>query len=57
MEKRLAFEEVLEVDGYGLVIHFSDGTQARYTVDELANLRPKRELSVKLPSAVEPLEE
>ncbi len=43
--ERLEFDEVFKVDGYGLIVHFSDGTVARYTVDELANMRPSRALA------------
>ena len=48
MAERLEFDEVFKVDGYGLIVHFSDGTIARYTVDELANMRPSRALAEKV---------
>ncbi len=42
MAEPLKMEAVFKVDGYGLIIHFNDGTEARYTVNELANMRPNR---------------
>ena len=43
MDIRLRITEVFQVDGYGLILYFSDKTSAKYTVDELAKLRPSRE--------------
>ena len=48
MTKRLEFDEVFRVDGYGLLVAFNDGTHAKYTVEELANMRPNRELIEKV---------
>ena len=48
MAERLEFVEIFRVDGYGLMITFNDGTSARYTVDELANMRPVREHTEKV---------
>ena len=55
MYERLEFKEVFKVDGYGLIIHFNDNTHARYTVEELANIRPSRERSEKLETDIGPL--
>ena len=43
MLQRLSMDEVYRIDGYGLVITFSDGTYARYTVEEMSRMRPGRE--------------
>ena len=48
MEERLRFEEIYKVDGYGLIVKYSDGTYAKYTVDEMARMRPKRETIVEV---------
>ena len=48
MAERLEFDKVFKVDGYGLIVHFSDGTVAPYTVDELANMRPSRAMAEKV---------
>ena len=53
MDDRLQIEEVVRVDGYGLVVYFSDKTFASYTVEELASLRPVREI-VKQPPRPQP---
>jgi hypothetical protein len=34
--------DVAQFESYGLVITFSDGTQANYVVEELLKLRPHR---------------
>lgn len=39
----IEIEEVEQVAGYGLVVSFTDGTLARYTIEELIELRPYRE--------------
>ena len=46
---RLEMQEIYKVDGYGLIVHFNDGTAARFTVDELSNMRPIREPAKKVP--------
>ena len=48
MDDRLQIEELVRVDGYGLVVYFSDKTFASYTVEELGSLRPVRD-AVKQP--------
>lgn len=57
MHKRVTFEEITRIDGYGLLIYFSDNTHARYTVEELANLRPQREPSEKIETRIGPVNE
>ena len=42
MEKRLEMVEVERIDGFGLVVSFSDGTFSNYTVEQLANMHPHR---------------
>ena len=42
-KKPIEMKTVLPVAGYGLVVRFSDGTLAKYTVEELLELRPYRE--------------
>jgi len=37
--------QVERVEGYGLIVYYSDGTNGRYTVDELLELRPYRDSS------------
>ena len=37
-------------DDYGLIVTFSDGTTARFTVEELVALRPYRERKTEKPS-------
>ncbi len=49
MAERIEFKELYKVDGYGLIVLFSDGTEARFTADELSNMRPKREPLEKVP--------
>ena len=49
MSERLYIKEVVQIDGYGLVVYFSDQTFASYTVDELSRLRPTRETAKKVP--------
>ena len=36
---------IVKVDDYGLTAFFSDGTTARFVVEELIGLRPYREAS------------
>lgn len=36
----------VERDDDGLIVDFSDGTTAGYVIEELLELRPKRELTV-----------
>ena len=40
----LTFVNAVHTDGTDLLVDFSDGTSATYTADELAVLRPEREL-------------
>jgi hypothetical protein len=42
MNDRIKIVDVGRVDGYGLIIDFSDNSTARYIVEELINLRPAR---------------
>ena len=42
MDKRLEILEVEKIDGFGMLVSFSDGTFANYTVEQLANMIPKR---------------
>ncbi len=51
MAERLEMTEVFKVDGYGLIVYFNDGSEARFTVDELAHLRPAREPVTKVEEA------
>ena len=37
--------EIHQEEGYGLIVTFSDGTYAKYTIEELLELRPYRESS------------
>ena len=49
MAERIKIVEVDRVDGYGVIVDFSDSTTARYTVEELINMRPLREQSQDAP--------
>ena len=44
----LSVERVKKLEGYGIVVVFSDGTRAYYPPEELAALRPHREESDKV---------
>jgi hypothetical protein len=43
MSQRIEVVEVDREDGDYVIVSFSDGTCAKYTVDELLALRPHRE--------------
>jgi hypothetical protein len=43
-QKPLAIEMVHCVENYGILVFFNDGTTASYTPEELAQLRPYREV-------------
>ena len=45
MGSRLEMTEIERIDGFGLIVSFSDGTFAKYTVEQLANMIPNRSSS------------
>ena len=51
MERRLEIVTVEPIDGFGIIVAFSDGTSSNYTVEQLANMHPNRSTSPKLVKA------
>ncbi len=45
MIEEVTLVDIDQVGDYGLLVNFSDGTTARYSVEELLELRPYRESS------------